>query len=699
MTPPVLQIQDLHIEYCAGRTPNHAVRGIDLSIAPGEVVGLIGESGSGKSSLAYAVMRYLPANGRVARGRILFEDVDLTRLDEKAVRNLRGRQIAMVYQDPATSLNPALTVGEQVAETLQAHGLGRRDAWQRAAEWLGQVRLADSSTIMTRYPHQLSGGEKQRVLIAMAFCGRPRLLLLDEPTTALDATTAAGILDLLADLCRESGAAALYITHDLSIVARIAHRVSVIYGGEIVEAGPVHSVLGRPLHPYTRGLLASVPNPLRLGGGRLAALEGRLPDLRHPPHGCIFQDRCPFVAEECRTAPIRPISMDGRTVACVRLDSIAGAPIMPEAAQHVRPAPAAPERPDRPALAAHDLRVAYGSASWLDRLLPWGRRKPVRAVDGVSLDIRAGETVGLVGESGCGKSTLARALVGLHPYDGRIVFEQASFRSRREIPRPYRRLVQIVFQHPDSSLNPRKRVRELIGRPLRLHGLAGDGRGVTQRTRELLRQVRLPEAYLNRYPHELSGGEKQRVAIARAFASQPRLVICDEVTSGVDVSVQASIVNLLTDLQAAYGTSFLFISHDLSLVRHLAARVVVMYLGRVVEEGQSAQVYAPPFHPYTEALLGAAPLPDPSVETRIVRLEGTLPSPADPPRGCRFHTRCHRKLGAVCEEADPPLVPAASGHRLACLIPVEDLRRVEPIWKIIEAAPRAGMGPAPAREE
>ncbi len=684
MTPPVLEIENLHIEYRTGRTAVHAVRGVDLVVGPGEVLGLIGESGSGKSSLAYAVMRYLPANGRVAQGRILFDGVDLAGLDEKAVRGLRGRQIAMVYQDPGTSLNPALTVGEQVAETLRAYGRSRREAWQRASEWLGRVKLADPSSFMARYPHQLSGGEKQRVLIAMAFSGHPRLLLLDEPTTALDATTATGILDLLADLSHEFGAAALYITHDLSIVARIAHQVSVIYGGEIVEAGSVHSVLGRPLHPYTRALLASVPNPFRSGRGHLASLEGRLPDLRTPPLGCIFQDRCPFVAEQCRTTPIKLIRRDGRTVACVRLDSIADAPIAP-----ARQVQAAAGTADRPALvAAQDLRVSYGSVSRFDRLLPW-RRRPVRAVDGVSLDVRAGETVGLVGESGCGKSTLARALVGLHPYDGRLAFEQASFRSRREIPRTYRRLVQIVFQHPDSSLNPRKRVRDLIGRPLRLHGVARDGRRVEHRTRELLRQVRLPETYMNRYPHELSGGEKQRVAIARAFASHPRLVICDEVTSGLDVSVQASIVNILTDLQASYGTSFLFISHDLSLVRHLADRVVVMYLGRVVEEGRVGQVFTPPFHPYTEALLAAAPLPDPAVETRIVHLEGTLPSLADPPRGCRFHTRCHRALGVVCEETDPPFVPAAEGHRLTCLIPVEDLRRVEPIWRIIEAPPRA----------
>ena len=676
MAPSVLDIRGLNVVYGTARGLVRAVRGLSLSLAAGEVVGLIGESGSGKSSAAYAIMGYLPPNGRVQSGQIWFEGIDLAAAPARMVRSLWGRRLAMVYQNPSTSLNPSFSIGEQVAETFRAHErLGRTNAWRRAADWLDRVGLPDPVRLMRRYPHQLSGGEKQRALIAMAFSSRPRLQLLDEPTTALDATTAAGILDLLGQLTAETQAAAVFITHHLGTIARIAQRVVVLYAGESVETGPTAAVLEAARHPYTRALVAAIPTPVGLERRRLPALAGMLPDLVHPPAGCIFQARCPFVIDACRTAPVPLVVAGERAAACIRLDEI-----------HEQPLPVEPPPPARRArealLDVRALRVVYGGHDSLGRVLPWRRPSPVRAVDGVTAAVGTGETLGLGGESGCGKSTLARALVGLQAFEGEVTFGRVAIRRRRDIPAHYRRDVRLVFQHPEGSLNPRKRIRDILGRPLRMYGLARNGREAARRARDLLHMVRLPEQYLDRYPHELSGGEKQRVAIARAFAGAPRLVICDEVTSGLDVSVQAAIVNLLLDLQANSGTSLLFISHDLSLVRTIADRVAVMYLGRIVESGDAGQVYEPPFHPYTEALLAAAPVPDPAVETRRVRLTGVLPSPAHPPQGCRFHTRCHRKLGAVCEDVDPPLVAMGPGHGVACLIPADDLRRLPPIWRL-----------------
>jgi peptide/nickel transport system ATP-binding protein len=674
VTAPLLDVRDLSVGYATARGIVRAVRGLSVTVRAGEVVGLIGESGSGKTSAAYAIMGHLPANGRIVTGAIWFDGVDLAAAPARAVRALWGRRIAMVFQNPATSLNPSFPIGDQLTETLRAHArLGRAGAWTQAAEWLDRVGLPDPERLMRRYPHQLSGGEKQRALIAMAFSCRPRLLLLDEPTTALDATTAAGIMDLLERLTTETQTAALFITHHLDTMARIARRVVVMYAGTVVESGPTAHVLEAPAHPYTRALVAAVPAPVG-PPRRLPSLPGTLPDLVQPPAGCIFQARCPFVDDACRAAVI-PLERAGdRAVACVRLRDIQEQPVAAE--------PLSRRDAGTPLLDVQSLRVAYPAGPQTPGLLPWRRPPAVQAVDGVTAGVAVGETLGLVGESGCGKSTLARALVGLQEFQGRVALEDTVLSGRPvKVPAAYRRDVRLIFQHPDASLNPRKRVRDILGRPLRLYGLAPTRREQDLRAGELLQKVRLPKAYLDRYPHELSGGEKQRVAIARAFAGRPRLVICDEVTSGLDVSVQAAIVNLLLDLQAESGTSLIFISHDLNLVRTVADRVAVMYLGRIVETGAAGRVYEPPFHPYTEALLAAAPIPDPAVGVRRVRLTGPLPSPAQPPRGCRFHTRCHRKLGAVCEDVDPPTQVVAPGHGIACLIPAEDLRRVPPVWR------------------
>ena len=676
---PGLAVRGLSVGYRTARGLLRVLDDVDLTIPPGTVVGLVGESGSGKSTLAYAIVRHLSENARVLGGSVSLDGEDLLATTDRRLRELRGSAIGMVYQDPAAALNPTLRLGEQLTEGLRRHErLDRRAAAARGVRLLDTVRLPDPDSIMRRYPHEGSGGEKQRVLIAMAVAGRPKLLVFDEPTTALDATTAAGILDLIRGLQEETGAAVLYITHDLGNVARVAQRVNVIYAGRVVEEGSVDDVLRRPRHPYTRVLMASVPNPYRGGERRrLPSFAGLPPDLGSPPAGCIFQDRCPFAKDRCRTDPTPLPAAGEHRVACLRVAEIAGRPLAPQpgvaAARDERKA-------GEPLLQATGLGVDYGRRSLVDQLLRTPAER-IQALTDVDLAIGRGETVGLVGESGCGKSTLARALVGLAPFRGTIRMGATRVRAPSDMHDAYRRAVQIVFQHPDLSLNPRMTVGQIVGRPMQLHEKLS-GAELDDRVAALLEEVRLPARYARRRPHELSGGEKQRVAIARAFGPGPELVICDEITSGLDVSVQASILNLLSDLQDRLGTAYLFISHDLNLVQHFADRIVVMYLGRVVELRTAAgDRLVPPFHPYTEALLSAVPVPEPGLEARRVRLEGPLPSPKDPPPGCCFTTRCPRRLGPECDRERPSLVDAGAGHRLACHIPVADLAAVEPIWR------------------
>lgn len=678
MSMPVLRIEDLHAGYRTRSGWLHAVRGVSLTVNQGEVLGVVGESGSGKSTLAYAILRHLGRNGRITRGRILFQGRDILKIGDKKLTALRGSEIAMVHQNPHTALNPALTVGEQVVETLITHKrLDRQAAILETQRLFGLVNLPTGRFMLEKYPHQLSGGEKQRVLIATAFGSDPKLLILDEPTTGLDATTAAEVLDLLADLQRRFQTAVLYITHDLGVVARVAQRLHVMYGGEIVETGPTQAVLTDPCHPYTRLLLESIPKPgTFIREQRLPTVTGPYPDLRDPPVGCIFQNRCPYAEEICRQGEVRlsPVNPT-REAACVRLEEI------PDKALPQVPAQGRPMRPeDRTLLAVQNLRVWHKISRALISLLPWRKPRYVRAVDDISLQVRPAETVGLVGESGCGKSTFARALVGLHEAQGAVEMDGRTFEPPQMVDRDYRRRVQIIFQHPDSSLNPRKRVRDIIGRPLKLFGLLSS-ESLDEAVAELLRSVRLPESYAHRYPHELSGGEKQRVAIARAIASQPDIIICDELTSGLDVSTQATIVNLLADLQERLSVSYVFISHDLSLVRYMADRIAVMYLGRIVEDGGSKQIFEPPYQPYTEALLSAALIPSLDVDVRRVRLEGPLPNPLDLPRGCRFHTRCPRKMGDICAEEEPALLWWSDAHAIACHIPIEELKQVPPVWQ------------------
>jgi len=671
--PPLLAVSGLTVRYGSGAGSLRAVHDVSFTIAPGEAYGLIGESGSGKTTVAFAVMNYL-RGGRVEAGSIAFQGRDLLHLPPAELAALRGRRMAMVYQDPQSALNPAIPVGEQIAEALRHHqGSSRREAQARVVELLASVHLPEPAFIARRYPHQLSGGQQQRVVIAMALACAPDLLIMDEPTTGLDVTTEAVILDLVAELRRTLGVAILFISHNLGVVARVCDRVGVLYAGALMEEGATAEILRRPRNPYTRGLLRSIPRAADRRR-RLVSLPGGLPDLTRPRPGCVFAPRCALAREPCREqAPVLAPTDPGHLSRChfpAEPD-----PLPAEAAG--AEGPGAERGADGAApllrLAGLHKTFAQGGGLW-----PFGHRRRLAAVAGVDLEISAAETLAIVGESGSGKSTLAKCVIGLlAPSEGHVELSGERVGGlAQQRPRAQRRQLQIVFQNPEASLNPSHTVEQILARPLRLYGLA-PAEGPGPRIAELLDAVKLGARYAGRYPRQLSGGEKQRVCIARAFAAAPQLVVCDEPTSALDISVQAALLNELLDLQQRHGTSYLFISHDLGVVRYIAHRIAVMYLGRVLETGPTEAVFAPPHHPYTEALVSALPSIEDEPDRPRIRLEGTMPDPADPPRGCVFHTRCPRKLGAVCETAAPPAREVAPGHTLHCHIPVAELARMQ----------------------
>jgi peptide/nickel transport system ATP-binding protein len=665
---PLLAIEGLTLRYGRGPGSLRAVHDVSLSIAPGEAYGLIGESGSGKSSIAFAVVDHL-RGGAVEAGRILLHGRDLLRLPPAERAGLRGRQVAMVYQDPHSALNPAIPVGEQIAEAVRRHeGASRRAAAARAVELLGRVHLPEPAGMARRYPHQLSGGQQQRIVIAMALACRPALLIMDEPTTGLDVTTEAVILDLIAELRRAFGVAILFISHNLGVVAQVCDRVGVLYAGAMMEQGDTATILRQPRNPYTRGLLNAIP---RRGEGhrRLAAMPGGLPDLTTAIAGCVFAPRCGLAREACTTAApaLVPVGPAHQSRCHFPAESLPPAPPMAEGA-----APAAAAA--APLLRLEGVRKTFAQpGGW-----PFARRRLLAAVDGVSLEVAAGETLAIVGESGSGKSTLARCVVGLTaPSAGRVTLDGVPLGGLAEArPQSARRQLQVVFQNPEASLNPAQTVAEILARPLRLYGLCTAAE-VPVRVAALLAAVQLGGRFAGRRPRQLSGGEKQRLCIARAFAAAPRLVVCDEPTSALDISVQAALLNELLDLQQAHGTAYLFISHDLGVVRHVAHRIAVMYLGLVVETGPAEAVFAPPHHPYTEALVSALPAIEHEPGRPRIRLAGAMPDPASPPRGCVFHPRCPRKLGPVCETEAPPLRQVSARHTLQCHIPLADLAAMQ----------------------
>ncbi len=682
---PLLEVRNLTVEYRTDRGPLTALADVSFAVEEGRAVGLVGESGSGKSTAALAILGLLGAEASVRAGALRLAGRDLRRLSSGEWRALRGDRIGMVFQDPFTALNPALRVGLQIAEPLIHHrGLPRGEALRAARELLRKVGIPRPDVLARAYPHQLSGGMQQRALIATALACNPALLVLDEPTTALDVTVEAQILDLLEDLRAAERRSLLFISHNLGVVYRLCEDVTILYAGQVVEQGPTREVFARPLHPYSRGLLASLP---RGRSRRLTPIPGAFPDLVQPPGGCLFHPRCPFAEARCAEEPqaLAPVA-GGRAVRCWKAAEVTDRPWPSQPVAGI----ARGSAPKRALIEADALRKEYRLGGlWSGLRLgrsPGGRwpiplRAPrVRAVDGVSLAIAAGEVFGLVGESGCGKSTLGRCLLRLvEPTAGRIVMGgRDATRLGPAALRPLRRRAQIIFQNPDSSLNPRKTVRQIVGRPLAVFGLAS-GAARDRRVSELLEMVRLPTTYAGRYPHQLSGGEKQRVGIARALAPEPEFLVCDEPVSALDVSVQASILNVLADLRDQLGLAYLFISHDLSVVAHLANRIAVMYQGTFCEVGGVDDVLQPPYHPYTQALLSAIPLPDPATMARArIRLRGDATALTAEPRGCRFHPRCPKKIGRICEDVPPPAVEAAPGHWIACHLPLDELRALEP---------------------
>jgi peptide/nickel transport system ATP-binding protein len=664
MSEPALELRDLDVSYRVRGIDRPVLRGVTLEVGRGESYGLVGESGCGKSTAALAIVRYLARNGRVSGGSISVDGQDVLGLGGGALRSYRARTVSMVYQNPGAALNPSIRVGRQVAEAFTVLGASQRYAEERSLEALAKVQIADPGSVMSRYPHQLSGGMQQRVVVAMALAKDPALLILDEPTTGLDATVEAEVLDLVSRLQAELHTSVLFISHNLGVISKMCSRVGVLYAGRLVEEGPVDTVLRDPRHPYTVGLLRCIPRGgVRKDHGRLDTIPGFLPALGAELPGCVFADRCALADERCHAEEPPLIEIEGGHES--RCWYHQQAPHLPrEEAVDVELRRVDREAP--PLVEILELSKAFKQ-----------RGHEVHALTEVSAAIWPGETLGLVGESGSGKTTLARTLLGIvPPTAGSVLLEGAELppryqkRSREEL-----RALQIVFQNPDSALNRRHSVRRILLRSLKKLAGIGGAAADTQ-MQDLAARVRLTERTLTQKPVQLSGGLKQRVAIARAFAGDPKLVVCDEPTSALDVSVQAAILNLLVELQAEKRVAYLFISHDLGVVRYISDRIAVLYLGRLQELGPADVVFDGPHHPYTEALLSAVPTIDGGGRDRI-RLEGDIPSAAAPPSGCVFHTRCPRNLGAVCEEIEPPLVEVEEGHHMRCHIPIEELRRLQ----------------------
>ncbi|MEV1005160.1 ABC transporter ATP-binding protein [Nonomuraea sp. NPDC050202] len=674
MEEPLLRIEGLRTHFFTSEGVLKAVDGVDLSVPAGTTVCLVGESGCGKSVTARSILQLVDKPGKIVDGSIRWNGkVDLARLHPagEEIRRVRGGEIGMIFQEPMASLSPMYTVGAQLSQALRLHrDLTKQEARQESIALLRKVGIPNAEQRFDSYPFQLSGGMCQRVMIAIALCCDPALLIADEPTTALDVTTQARILDLMMDLRAQNDMAILFITHDLGVVAEIADEVAVMYLGKVVEHGTVDEIFSDPRHPYTRALLRSIPK-LRGSGARqqLTAIRGMVPALRRVPDGCPFHTRCDHVIEGlCDTAPppLRTYGGDGHLAYC-HLDEVPAEPSAPVVARVAERASASEAEP---LLRIEGLTKHYPSGGGLFRR-PSGA---VRAVDGVDLAIPAGRTLGLVGESGCGKTTLGRCVARLiDPTSGRILYRTAEGDEVDLVTvtgarlKEFRRQIRVIFQDPFSSLNPRMTLQQIVGEPLKTHGIAG-GSELKDRVADMLVRVGLRPEYMQRYPHAFSGGQRQRINIARALITEPRLVIADEPVSALDVSVRAQMLNLLTDLQDELGLTYLFISHDLSVVEHISDRVTVMYLGKVAEDADTANLYRQPLHPYTEALLHAVPVPDPGLrrERHAYEIADDLPDPAAPPPGCRFHTRCTHVRDELCRTVVPELRAFGERRQAAC---------------------------------
>lgn len=661
MSTPALEFKELHLAYVVRGVPREVLRGVSFSVRPGESYGLVGESGCGKSTAAYAAVRYLPRNAKILSGSVELGGRDVMSLGKEELRLLRANDASIVYQDPGQALNPTIKVGPQLMEAFTVTGMNSSDAAVQARAILEKVQIADPDSVLGRYPHQLSGGMQQRVVIAMALACNPQLLILDEPTTGLDATVEAEVLDLVRGLRDEFGTSVLFISHNLGAVRSMCDRVGVLYAGQLVEEGSAQEVFDTPQHPYTVGLLRCLPrHGSKKSDQRLETIPGFLPLLGADLPTCVFVDRCPLADETCRTQVPPMVDLDGRTARCHHTDRVRDI----AAADLPKGTESAVDRTRSPLLQLRGVSKTFQQGG-----------KQIKAVRDVTLDLYPGETLGLVGESGSGKTTLAHTILGIHAPDeeGTLTFDGTPLASHtRKRGDEAIRGIQIVFQNPDSALNRRHSVRRIIGRSLRRLAKVEPAQ-VQDELHKITAAVRLTDRHLDMRPAQLSGGLKQRVAIARAFAGRPRIVVCDEPTSALDVSVQAAILNLLSDLQRDGDTSYVFISHDLRVVRYLSDRIAVLYLGRIMELGPAERVFDGPHHPYTEALLSAAPSVEGDARERI-RLEGEIPSAVNVPTGCVFHTRCPRKLdGDICSTQEPPLNPTPDGGVIRCHIPFDQL--------------------------
>ncbi len=667
MSETLLSVRNLRTSFVSGDTVTRAVDGVSFDIGRGETFALLGESGCGKSMTSLSIMQLVPQPaGRIVGGQVLLDGEDLLGLCEAEMRQIRGNRIAMIFQEPMTSLNPVLTVGQQIGESLLQHKRQRgAAARRRIIELLDAVGIPAPESRIDEYPHQLSGGMKQRVMIAIALACEPDLLIADEPTTALDVTIQAQVLALLRELQAKTGMAILLITHDLGVVAEMADRVGVMYAGQIVEQAGKSQFFSEPQHPYSRKLFDSLPSMAKRDQA-LAIIRGSVPSLTTEFKGCRFENRCDYAWDACRQQPPQwHTASAGHTVRCHLLDEMLAAGRPPQVKSATEEVACHPRRrvSAKPLLEVNDLKVHFPIRKGLFKRVAGH----VYAVDGISMTIPRGQTLALVGESGCGKTTAGKAILQLiRPTAGEVLFEGEPLTTLKgEALRKRRKDFQLIFQDPFSSMNPRMMVGDIIEEGMVAQGIGGGKEQRRARVDALLEHVGLSAQMRHRYPHEFSGGQRQRICVARALAVNPKLIVCDEPTSALDVSVQAQILNLLKSLQSELNLSFLFITHNISVVAYLAHEVAVMYLGRLVERGTVTEVLDDPKHPYTQALLSAVPTIDPETRKEVVRLEGDLPSPIDPPSGCHFHPRCPQAT-EQCRQRYPDAVTLSPTHVVSC---------------------------------
>lgn len=681
MMEPILKVTDLGVDYHIRKGRLAAIRKASFSVYAGQIVGLVGESGCGKSTLGSSVMQLLPSNGKIISGELLFKGRDLRKLSSEEVRRLRGKDISMIFQDPMTSLNPVFTIGQQMVDAILSHQsdmhpVGRKKARESAVEMLGSVGIPDAGQRLNDYPYQFSGGMRQRIMIAIALLSNPALLIADEPTSALDVTLEAQIIDLVRALRDDRNTGILYITHNLGVVAQLCDHVLVLYAGDIVESGEVHQIFKNPLHPYTRALLRSHPSR-HAQVPRLATIRGRIPSLQELPRGCKFAERCDYAEKICFQTEPEELAVNGQLVLCHAYTSRWGGEnpsSFRDRTMEPRPAQISPGNGAKVenVLTVEQLETHFHDSVGLVGRILGQRPGVVRAVSKVDLEVKRGETLALVGESGSGKTTLGRTILRLvEPSNGAIGFkgEPLTDLAQSRI-RPLRSRMQMIFQDPFSSLSPRKTVSQLLIEPFKIHRAAVDS---NQKVEELLEMVGLSSEQADKYPHQLSGGQARRVGIARALALNPDLLIADEPTAGLDVSVAAEVLNLLKDLREKLSLTYVIITHNLDIIGFIADRVAVMYLGKIVEVGETEKLLTAPGHPYTSALMSAVALPDPELREKRERvpLEGEIPSPRDPPSGCSFHPRCrYRQHRCTVEPPSLEKTTADGSHNLACHFPL-----------------------------